>query len=397
MCNIPLHKINESPFKEFVHEFTGFTCPDESTARKLYVDKIYEEKFKNLQALVRDRKVYLVFDETPDSQHRLVFNNIMVGVLSEDLDESKPPYIFHTTFLKNACNSETVSQAVIRGLQCLYLDGIQFNDILLILTDGAPYMIKAVSGLTSSLISNAIHLTCLAHGIHRVAECVRASFPQIDTLVSTMKKVLVKAPKRRVQFVQSTGLPLPPEPIIVRWCTWIEAVQYYAKNFEMVKRFVMELPNDAACIETAKEVLHQEGIVEGLVTIVNNYSCLCKAIKEMEKDSIQLSHQVQIVENLKAQLPPLSCAKTKLENVLSKNPGYHMIKKMADVLSGCSKTLTKSFGPTDILAFKYAPLSSAWAERSFSKYRDLLTDKRTRFSEENLAKHLFVQMNKASL
>ena len=48
----------------------------------------------------------------------------------------------------------------------------------------------------------------------------------------------------------------------------------------------MELPNDAACIETAKEVLHQEGIVEGLVTIVNNYSCLCKAIKEIGKDSV---------------------------------------------------------------------------------------------------------------
>lgn len=93
-------------------------------------------------------------------------------------------------------------QAVIQRFQCLYPDGIQFNDIL-ILTDGAPYMIKAISRLTSSLIWNAIYLTCLAHGIHRVA-----SFLQIDTLVSTMKKVHVKAPKRRVQFIQSTGLPL---------------------------------------------------------------------------------------------------------------------------------------------------------------------------------------------
>ena len=103
---------------------------------------------------MREKKVDIVFDETPDSQHRLFFN-IMVSILSEDLSDSKPSYrsIFHTTFLKNACNSGIGVQ----GLHRLYTDGIQFNDVLLILTDAAHiHTMKVVNGLTRSLISNAI-------------------------------------------------------------------------------------------------------------------------------------------------------------------------------------------------------------------------------------------------
>jgi hypothetical protein len=39
--------------------------------------------------------------------------------------------------------------------------------------------------------------TCLAHGLHRVAETIRANVLLPDKLVSSVKKVLVKAPHRK--------------------------------------------------------------------------------------------------------------------------------------------------------------------------------------------------------
>ncbi len=41
----------------------------------------------------------------------------------------------------------------------------------------------------------------------------------------------------------------------------------------------------------------------------------------------------------------------------------------------------------------YAPLDSIDIERSFSKYKQLLTDRRTGFTQENIKKMLVIQFN----
>jgi len=38
------------------------------------------------------------------------------------------------------------------------------------------------------LYPKMIHLTCLAHAIHRIAETVRDEFPLVDNLISETKK-----------------------------------------------------------------------------------------------------------------------------------------------------------------------------------------------------------------
>jgi len=55
-----------------------------------------------------------------------------------------------------------------------------------------------------------IHLTCLSHGIHRVAENIREKFKKVDKLISRVKK----APSRVLVFKsEAPAIPLPPEPI----------------------------------------------------------------------------------------------------------------------------------------------------------------------------------------
>ena len=161
----------------------------------------------------------------------------MVGVFTTS-------HICSTTFLKNAINSGAVTQVLVAGLQHLYPNGIPFQNILLTVTDVALYMVKAMREFTACLATKAIHVTCIAHGLHRVVKCVRQSYTEIDLFVSILKKVVIKAPSRRVLFVESTGLPLPPELVIVRWGTWTSDVGYYAKHFNSVKEFTLTLSDD---------------------------------------------------------------------------------------------------------------------------------------------------------
>jgi len=57
----------------------------------------------------------------------------------------------------------------------------------------------------------------------------------------------------------------------------------------------------------------------------------------------------------------------KLRTSLRKNPDYHKLKKNND------------------RNFFYAPMNSSAVERSFSNYKNLLTDRRHSFLEENIA------------
>src|SRR5258705_300655 len=81
---------------------------------------------------------------------------------------------------------------------------------------------------------NLIHVTCLAHGLNKVAESIRIQHPQINGLISNVKKVLLKSPLR-VQIYKDKlpDVPLPPEPVITRWGTWLNAAIFLANHYEL--------------------------------------------------------------------------------------------------------------------------------------------------------------------
>lgn len=69
-----------------------------------------------------------------------------------------------------------------------------------------------------------VHVTCLAHGLHRVAEVIRESYTDVDRFISNMKKKIRKAPSRITKFREiAPKTPLPPSPVITRWGTWLKA------------------------------------------------------------------------------------------------------------------------------------------------------------------------------
>ena len=67
------------------------------------------------------------------------------------------------------------------------------------LHDAAAYMCKAMRAL-KVLFPKMVYVTCLAHGLHRVSELVRANYPNVNRLMSTCKNIFLKAPERVEKF-----------------------------------------------------------------------------------------------------------------------------------------------------------------------------------------------------
>jgi hypothetical protein len=102
-------------------------------------------------------------------------------------------------------------------------------------TDAAAYMLKAAINLRV-FYPNLMHIICFAHGLNRVCEKLREQYPDVNGVISNIKKIFVKAPTRVARFKELLpNTALPPEPVITRWATWLKAVFYYQENFDVIK------------------------------------------------------------------------------------------------------------------------------------------------------------------
>ena len=88
----------------------------------------------------------------------------------------------------------------------------------------------------------------------------------------------------------------------------------------------------------------------------------------------------------------LKSFKDKFTSVIQKNPGFDKLAKYGMILSG-EKVEGVTESPGVIANFKNAPLVSVDCEMSFSKFNDLLSNKRMKFTEEHLRDQMIIQWN----
>ena len=88
-------------------------------------------------------------------------------------------------------------------------------------------------------------------------------------------------------------------------------------------------------------------------------------------------------------------AKEKLENVLNSNPDFGKLKSIRSIFLGENiKDFDFNLTLSQITSLKFAPVTSCDVERSFSAFKNVLTDKRTSLSEENLERLVVVYCSK---
>lgn len=63
--------------------------------------------------------------------------------------------------------------------------------MLLTVTDAAAYMLSSMRSM-QTLFPKMLHVTCFAHGLHRLAEFIRGEFEIVNKLIAKVKAVFVK-------------------------------------------------------------------------------------------------------------------------------------------------------------------------------------------------------------
>jgi hypothetical protein len=191
--------------------------------------------------------IWVSIDETTDASGRKVAN--VIGALKNYQTLSGKSFLLSYKEM-SAVNHTKVARVFIEGMQTLWPDGV---------TDAAPYMKKAAEGLSVSC-PKLIHVTCVAHALHRVCETIRVLYPNVDKLVANGKKTFVKSPARIELFKnKAPDTPLPSTPVITRWGTWLDATVYYAENFEIFCSVVNEFDgDDASSITILKDIFRTQ-------------------------------------------------------------------------------------------------------------------------------------------
>uniref|UniRef100_T1HQ16 C2H2-type domain-containing protein n=1 Tax=Rhodnius prolixus TaxID=13249 RepID=T1HQ16_RHOPR len=91
-------------------------------------------------------------------------------------------------------------------------------------------------------------------------------------------------------------LYLPPEPILTRWGTWLEAAQYYYENYNKIKNVLSHLEDEAVAINTAKSLFEKPNLRNDLAFISDNCVFLAQAITQLESQSVRLTENVSTVK-----------------------------------------------------------------------------------------------------
>jgi len=184
---------------------------------------------------------------------------ILVGILN---GSPSKPMLLATRFLEKA-NNVTISQCFLDCLQIIWPNKIQYNKVILVVTDQASYMIKAIKSL-KLMFPNLHHITCIVHALHRVCEVIREENIELNIFISNMKKVLKNSNSRILVYKETTGLPLPPDPIVTRWGTWVKTGLFYLENFNKIGLFVDNLKDDSLAIKKVKEIIKKEALQDQL-------------------------------------------------------------------------------------------------------------------------------------
>lgn len=229
-CDIPLYKLRSDKLRGFLDKYTTEAVPCETTLRNSYVPQMLTTLIDKIKDQVKDQFVWVSIDETTDSLKNKVINVVM-GILSNDPEKAKKKFLLDVTIALDTVDNEIIVRAYEKAIAKLGSD-FNKNSVLLFLTDAAPYIVLASKTL-KILYPKLLHVTCIVHGLHRVCEKIRDENDEVNDLISNMKTLFVKSHKRAQLFKETNpGVPLPPQPVITRWGTWLDAGMYYFKYWK---------------------------------------------------------------------------------------------------------------------------------------------------------------------
>mgnify|MGYP000462808231 CR=1 FL=1 len=169
----------------------------------------------------------------------------------------------------------------------------------------------------------------------------RHKFQEVNTLISATKKVFLKCAYRVQRYKQQLpDVPLPPEPVITRWATWIQAVIFYSKHFEAVKSVMEHFSSDpAVSVSESLSAFNSSKVLSSVSYIASHFSWLPDSINKLETSGMPLQEAMGIMEDAVQKVSVVpgevgGVVSTKLQSVLNKNPGYSNLLTLSRIFNG---------------------------------------------------------------
>jgi hypothetical protein len=199
-------------------------------------------------------------------------------------------------------NDSSIAVVFSSAMKFLWPDKVERENVLFV-SDAAPYMIKAAKAL-QLLYPKMIHVTCFTHALHRVAEEVLGSYPEVDQLISDGKKIFIKSPHRVQKFKEEVStLPLPSQPIVTHWGSRLDTANYYCTNYSEIEKTINKFDTkDSSLIKSVQELLSVRMSGNNLAYIKAIFCGLSESITHLAIVGMQLCDAVNIVKQTESAL-----------------------------------------------------------------------------------------------
>ena len=219
-----------------------------------------------------------------------------------------------------------------------------------------------------------LHVTCIAHLLHKCTIRIKSSYPEVDNLIASIKSSIVKNRTRAAQF---DALGIPPTPVVTRWGSWINAALYYAKNLPEVKEIVNSWSGDGVLVRQAQISINKEVVVSQLAETSSNYADLPRIIVR--------------IEGAKSTIKEANVALNKLVGKFGSDP-LNITEYIAKRLKANDFKVILDLSREDLAPSLYGKLqscqpTSAAVERSFSMLKCFFAKDRN-FSDKNISSYM---------
>ncbi|XP_018497207.1 uncharacterized protein LOC108865052 [Galendromus occidentalis] len=174
-----LHKLSNDAQKNFLEHHTSMKLPELSTLRKTYVPEVYADAIDRIRQGIARSKIWVSIDETTDKAG-LSIAKVVEGKLERT--HFSRSYLLVCEQL-DKCNATTIAHIFVKSMKVVRIGDVHYDRFLIFVSDAARYMGRAAASL-KVLFPRMIHVTCLAHGQHRVSEEIRGLFPKVDQLIA---------------------------------------------------------------------------------------------------------------------------------------------------------------------------------------------------------------------
>ncbi len=173
-----------------------------------------------------NKKTYLISDET--KKNNIKYFAVIAGIV----DEPSEQHLIHLNCGTYTCDAQLVVNELNNALSAVK---ISFKNVLLIISDAVSYNMAAKKILQKKYNSIA-WTTCTAHLLHNCCDKMK-NFFVLETRFMILMNDFMKRSRVKPEKLSIEGNF--PELIQTRWGSWLQTVEFYAKNFGFSTSFIL--------------------------------------------------------------------------------------------------------------------------------------------------------------